>query len=298
MPSPPELMSDQGYPYHEEAEARAFNRIADESDKSRLVTTEWTFSRYRNATLGRPLFDAYPDLAFSYIGSRFRRDSPEKPLTGVEVLDLGAGDGAWSVILAEQGATVVSVEVSPKAVGLARERMRIHQLHSDAHVWSAYRLRGRFPDGSFDLVFGQAVLHHLTHGLKKVYSEVCQVLKPGGSAIFTEPYSGSKVLRHMRNKLTWLLSIDQESLGERPLFPEEVQQLGQYFSKVEVYPFDLFQKFARRAFKRPSFERIFARLDGFLLRNRSSSSLRKHAVHRSEEMLNPNPSSDRADGWL
>ena len=43
------------------------------------------------------------------------------------MLDLGAGDCVWSVILAEQGAGIVSVEISPKQFELAREVDTGHQ---------------------------------------------------------------------------------------------------------------------------------------------------------------------------
>src|SRR4051794_14084783 len=91
---------------NEEKEAQAFDRAAEKLDKKELKMSGWTFSRYRSATLGKPFFDAHPDLVFKRLGSLCNIDASNqitKPLQGLKILDLGAGDGSWSVILSEQG---------------------------------------------------------------------------------------------------------------------------------------------------------------------------------------------------
>ena len=82
---------------NEEKEAKAFDKAADQLDKTQLRTSDWTFLRYRNATLGKPLFDAYPDLVFKSLGKLCNVDSSKqsaKPLNGIKILDLGSGDGS------------------------------------------------------------------------------------------------------------------------------------------------------------------------------------------------------------
>lgn len=252
---------------NEQSEAHAFDRFAERCDNTKLRTSDWTFSRYRSATFGKPVFDAYPDLVFSYIGSHLLcKEGSQKPLQGVRILDLGAGDGEWSVILAEQGADVVSVEISPKQVELARERMRIHNLSWNCRIGSAYELRNMFPQGSFDLIFGQGVLHHLTYDLECVYAGIHYLLREGGYATFTEPYSGSRLLRGLRENLSWMIPIDRVSPDERPLTPADISLLGSLFSNIEIDYFDLLAKFARRIFHSYYLARFLFPLDRLLLR--------------------------------
>jgi len=259
---------DDSMDANEQIEAEAFDRLAELSDPSELLTSDWTFARYRNASLGNPVRRSYPDLVFSHIGRRFPPSDSARPLAGLRILDLGAGDGIWSVILAEQGASVVSVEISSKAVSLARERMRLHHLSWEAHVWSAYRLQERLSEASFDLVLGQAVLHHLTKGLPVVFSGVSALLKPAGFAMFTEPYLDSVVLRSVRQRLTWLVPRHLESPDERPLRREDLRALYQLFADVHLDHFYFFERLTRRFLNRSGADALAARLDRVLFRPR------------------------------
>lgn len=177
---------------NEQAEAEAFDRVARTVDRRALRTTEYTLRRYRSATLGNPIYQKHPDLKFTRIGELFEsnRKPRDKPLQGIRVLDLGVGDGIWSVILAEQGAHVVSVEVSPRQVELARERMAVNNIFWDARVGSAFTLKIDLAPARFDLIFGQGVLHHLTFDLPRVYLDCSNLLEDGGYAIFVEPVIG------------------------------------------------------------------------------------------------------------
>ena len=251
---------------NERHEAAAFDRLADQRDSETLRTSEWTFSRYRSATCGRPLYQAYPDRAFVYLGRHFFKGAdPRRPLKGVRVLDLGAGDGLWSVILAEQGADVTSIEISPKQVELARRRMSLHGLAWDARVGSAFALSEQFPHESFDLVFAQAILHHLTWDLERVYDGMRHLLRTGGHATMSEPYCASPLVRRIREKLSWLVPFDRETVDERPLNDGDLLPLSRAFPKVTVERFDFVAKFARRMFRSTYMERGCFRFDRLLL---------------------------------
>lgn len=254
---------------NEQNEATAFDRLADQRGPQTLRTSDWTFSRYRSAVAGRPIYQAYPDLVFTYIGKHFfRGNDPDKPLKGLRVFDLGAGDGLWSVILADQGADVTSVEISPRQVELARERMRIHDLVWDARIGSAYCLRDQFPAASYDLIFAEAVLHHLTYDLTRVYDGMYYLLREGGLATMTEPYSASPRLRRLRERLSWVIPLNRESPDERPLDDADLLPLRRLFSSVTVEPYNLFAKLARRIFRSGDMERALFRVDRFILQKK------------------------------
>lgn len=253
---------------NEQREREAFDALAAAVSDAQLTTSDWTFERYRRATRGNPAHEVFPDLMFQRIGERLapsRQRDEARPLAGLKVLDLGAGDGLWSVILAEQGADLVSVEISPGQVQLARRRMENHQLQWDARVGSAYRLLDDFEPGTFDLVFGPAVLHHLTENLHDVYRGVQVILRDGGLAVFQEPFNGLKTLRKLRLSLTRFVPLDAESPDERPLTREDIDPLSGLFSDVHLEYSDVFAKFVRRFGGAPALGASVARLDTRLL---------------------------------
>ena len=105
---------------------------------------------------------------------------------GQVVLDYGCGGGRLSLKLLSRGAReVVGIDVSDARLEEARRRVadggfagRARFLVVDAHNTG-------FPDGSFDLVVGSAVLHHLD--LPVALAELRRIMKPGARAVFAEP---------------------------------------------------------------------------------------------------------------
>jgi len=98
-------------------------------------------------------------------------------------LELGAGTGYFSLNLLQAGVVseATCTDISPGMVeALARNAARLG-LDVEAHVADAEDLP--FDDGSFDLVLGHAVLHHLPD-LDRAWREIHRVLRPGGVAVF------------------------------------------------------------------------------------------------------------------
>src|SRR5205807_1094253 len=78
---------------------------------------------------------------------------------------------------------VVEATQRAEAAGLAD---RVDFLVDDAHATT-------FPDDSFDLIVGVAILHHLD--LEVALREIRRVLRPGGRAVFLEPLWHNPLLR-------------------------------------------------------------------------------------------------------
>src|SRR3954464_7446764 len=98
-------------------------------------------------------------------------------------LEIGAGTGYFSLNLLKQGilSEVTSTDVSPGMLeALASSAERMH-LDVETAVCDAESLP--FESGSFDVVFGHAVLHHIPD-LERAFSEFRRVLKPGGLVAF------------------------------------------------------------------------------------------------------------------
>ncbi|GAB6906330.1 Methylase involved in ubiquinone/menaquinone biosynthesis [Desulfosarcina cetonica] len=75
---------------------------------------------------------------------------------GARVLDIGAGPGNWSLLLAEAGARVTALEPSGAMVDILKGRMAeqgISAISTDQRTWQAVDLARDGWEGAFDLVF-------------------------------------------------------------------------------------------------------------------------------------------------
>ncbi len=98
-------------------------------------------------------------------------------------LEIGAGTGYFSLNLLQAGVVreATCTDISPGmvrtlAINAARLNLTVRTARADAESLP-------FPDRSFDLVLGHAVLHHLPD-LDRAFSEFHRVLRPGGWIAF------------------------------------------------------------------------------------------------------------------
>jgi SAM-dependent methyltransferase len=98
-------------------------------------------------------------------------------------LEIGAGTGYFSLNLLRQGilSEVTCTDVS--AGMLETLASSAEQLHLDVETVVCDAESLPFETGSFDVVFGHAVLHHIPD-LERAFSEFRRVLKPGGLIAF------------------------------------------------------------------------------------------------------------------
>src|SRR5262249_51232051 len=118
-------------------------------------------------------------------------------LNGLQALDFGCGHGMAAVVMARRGAWVTAVDVSP---GYLQEASRRGQANG-VNICFVQADGERLPlaDHSFDRIWGNAVLHHLD--LQKAAGELFRVLRPGGIAVFCEPWGENPFLNWARNRL-------------------------------------------------------------------------------------------------
>jgi SAM-dependent methyltransferase len=98
-------------------------------------------------------------------------------------LEVGAGTGYFSLNLLRAGVVrdATCTDISPgmvRALNVNARRLGLTVKSARADAESL-----PFPGGSFDLVLGHAVLHHLPD-LKRAFAEFRRVLKPGGWIVF------------------------------------------------------------------------------------------------------------------
>lgn len=123
----------------------------------------------------------------SYVTPTHDRNFTKRLLTlagikrGMRFLDVAAGSGALTIPAAQLGATVTAVDISPKMIGLLKERASREGLENvDGYVMDGHALD--FPENTFDITgsqFGVMLFPDLAKGL----NEMARVTKPGGTVL-------------------------------------------------------------------------------------------------------------------
>jgi demethylmenaquinone methyltransferase/2-methoxy-6-polyprenyl-1,4-benzoquinol methylase len=104
-----------------------------------------------------------------------------QPLQG-EIVELAAGTGWWSPLLAQKGELSV-YDINPEPLELARERLIAHGLRAHIHVQDAWAEPDRQVDGLF---CGFWLSHVRAHRLADFLDLVARWLRPGGRLGFID----------------------------------------------------------------------------------------------------------------
>lgn len=174
-----------------------------------------------------------------------------EPVAGLRVLDYGCGHGMAATVLARRGALVTAFDLSFGYLQEARARTQANGARVRFVQANAEALP--FADAAFDRVWGNAVLHHLD--MTRAAREIHRVLRPGGVAVFCEPWGENPLLRWARTRLPY--PGKQRTPDEQPLRLAQVEELRTVFPGVEVRGYQLLSM-ARRVLPRG---RVTAGLD-------------------------------------
>jgi SAM-dependent methyltransferase len=135
-------------------------------------------------------------------------------------LEIGAGTGYFSLNLLQAGVVsqATCTDISPgmvTALATNAERLGLPVRTARADAESL-----PFADGSFDLVLGHAVLHHLPD-LTQAFAEFHRVLAPGGRIVFAgEPSRfGDQIAAWPKRGAVRVAPLWRRALGARPLSP-------------------------------------------------------------------------------
>ena len=153
-----------------------------------------------------------------------------------------AAGTAWPPSCWRARARVTAFDLSSGYVNEARQRaaandVAIRFLQADGE-------RLPFADSSFDRIWGNAILHHLD--LHVVGRELRRVLRPGGIAVFCEPWGENPVLSLARSRLPY--PRKERTADEQPLRRKHLSILRGTFPNMEIEGFQLLSM-ARRVLK-------------------------------------------------
>jgi SAM-dependent methyltransferase len=152
---------------------------------------------------------------------------------GLRALDFGCGHAMAAVVLARRGAEVTAFDLSCGYLAEARRRAESNRVA--IRFVQAEGARLPFADASFDRVWGNAILHHLD--IKVAGRELRRILRPGGVAVFCEPWGGNPLLRFARRRMPY--SGKGRTRHEEPLRPSHLRHLWQIFPHIEMRGFQL-----------------------------------------------------------
>jgi SAM-dependent methyltransferase len=182
------------------------------------------------------------------------------PLTNLSVLDFGCGHGMAAVVLARLGARVTAFDLSPGYLAEAQKRARANGVAIAFAQADGERLP--FKDATFDRIWGNAILHHLEP--RTAARELYRVLKPGGVAVFCEPWGGNPLLAFARRHMPY--PGKERTLDEQPLQSRQVEVLREAFPNLNLEAFQ-FVSMLRRVLPTGRVVAALDRFDSVLLRN-------------------------------
>jgi len=146
---------------------------------------------------------SYDQRCIDYARDRFMHVAGPLGWPYATALEVGCGTGFFLLNLRQAGVlTDGSVtDISPGMVAAAVANAQALGLSVCGQVADAESLP--YPDDSFDLVVGHAVLHHIPD-VELAFREVLRVLKPGGRFVFAgEPTRRGEVVPRLLSRLTW-----------------------------------------------------------------------------------------------
>ncbi|MEU4781698.1 methyltransferase domain-containing protein [Micromonospora sp. NPDC023633] len=124
-----------------------------------------------------------------------------------EVLDLGAGTGLLSLLLAAAvpGVRLTLVDAAPAMLAVAADHLRARGV---AHRTVLADLADPLPAGSYDAVVSALAVHHLDDaGKRELYRRVSAALAPGGVFVNAEQVAGPAPALDRRYHEVWLAQV-------------------------------------------------------------------------------------------
>lgn len=121
-----------------------------------------------------------------------------EPLTPGRALDLGCGEGADTLWLAEHGWDVVGVDISDTALSRAADEAAARGL-TDKVRFLQTNLSESFPDGTFDLISAQFLQSMVHLDRERIFASSARAIAQGGLLVVVDHGAAPPWAEHVRD---------------------------------------------------------------------------------------------------
>ncbi len=218
------------------SESDFFDQVAERQPAQPM--DELTLERYRETR--RPWFNK--EFRFQLMGD----------LRGKRVLDVGCGDGSNALLMARFGARVTGIDISSRSIELCHRRAELDGVGANTQFICSPLETADLLDGSFDIIWGDGVLHHLIPELDGVMRKLVSCAKPGAFFLFSEPVCLSPLMRRLRKRIP--IHTDATP-NERPLERAELATIRRYLPSLEMRWFSFLSRMDRFFLHHNNYER-------------------------------------------
>jgi ubiquinone/menaquinone biosynthesis C-methylase UbiE len=168
----------------------------------------------------------FGELGHSQVIAKLRRALGRPPGSYLRALEIGAGTGYFTLNMLRAGliGQATCIDLSPGM--LCTLQANAWQLGLQVQTASADAEQLPFADGSFDLVLGHAVLHHIPD-LPRAFAEFERVLAPAGTLLFAgEPSRwGNRLANVPKRTARALAPLWRRAIRARPGAPVEGERI-------------------------------------------------------------------------
>jgi 2-polyprenyl-3-methyl-5-hydroxy-6-metoxy-1,4-benzoquinol methylase len=220
------------------SESDFFDQMAERLAAQARPLDALTVERYRETR--RPWFNK--EFRFKLMGD----------LHGKRVLDVGCGDGSNAILMARFGARVTGIDISPKSIELCNRRAELDGVGGNTQFICSPLETADLLTGSYDIIWGDGVLHHLIPELDGVMRQLVSYAKPGALFVFSEPVCLSPLLRRLRKRIP--IHTDATP-NERPLERAEMATIRRYLPHLELRWFSFLSRLDRFFLRDNNYER-------------------------------------------
>ena len=147
-------------------------------------------------------------------------------MAGKRLLFYGCG-GHFSMIkeFIERGSSVVAIDISPATIKKLSAKIDKENLTNKCIVLEMDCESLDFDPGTFDLVFGRSIIHHLN--IEKSLEQIYSVMKTGAKALFVEPLATNPVINLYRK-----LTPQDRTPYEHPFVSSDIILFKNKFGKI------------------------------------------------------------------
>ena len=110
----------------------------------------------------------------------FEREIPYEKLAGLDVLEIGVGQGSHAGLIAPRAKSFTGIDLTEAAASATRQRLQLYGV-ANAKILQMDAEDMSFPDASFDYIWSWGVIHH-SADTRRILEQMRRVLRPGGQA--------------------------------------------------------------------------------------------------------------------